>query len=192
MDECVLVENLKKGEQDGFVAVYRYFYKPLHLFILRYVKNSERTEEILTDVFMKVWTRRMEFHSPDNLRAFLYIAAKNASLNALRDNKVNLASAPLSEIENLWAEDSDLFTRMVHVELLQVIFAEVERLPERQRAVFNLTFREDKTVDEIAEALNMSPEAVYANRSRAIHTLRQWMKMKNALPMLSLLQLLVR
>jgi len=192
MNEFILIENLQKGDQEGFVAVYHHFYKPLHFFILRYVKSTERAEEILADVFMKVWTRRTEFQSPDNLRAFLYISAKNASLNAIRDDKLNLASAPLSEIEELWCEDSDMFSKMVQGELIQSIFLEVERLPERQRDVFNLTFQEDKTVDEIAEALSMSHAAVYANRSRAISTVRQIMKMKNALPVLPFLYFFVR
>lgn len=189
MTERILVDNLSKGSQEGFVAVYHYFYKPLHFFVLRYVKKSEYAEEILTDIFMKVWERRTEFTTPDGLRAFLYITAKNASLNVIRTNKISYSFTPLSEIEELFNTDGDTFTKIVQVELIQSIFLEVERLPARQRDVFKMTFEEDKTVDEIAMALDMTTSAVYTNRSRAISTIKELMKVKNALSLLVFFQL---
>ncbi|QBQ42093.1 sigma-70 family RNA polymerase sigma factor [Sphingobacterium psychroaquaticum] len=192
MSESILVENLRKGSQEGFVAVYHYFYKTLNFFVLRYLKNAEQAEEILADVFMKVWTRRTDFESAESLRAFLYIAAKHASLNAIRDQKKDFLSIPVTEIQELLSEDSDVFTKMVHVELIQAIFMEAERLPERQKEVFKMTYQEDKTVDEIAEALAISPDAVYTNRSRAVSTLRHLLKAKNALLFTAFLYLLQR
>jgi len=189
MTERILVDNLGSGSQEGFVAVYHYFYKPLHFFVLRYVKKSEYAEEILTDIFMKVWERRTEFTTPDGLRAFLYITAKNASLNVIRTNKINYSFTPLSEIEECFMTDGDTFTKIVQVELIQSIFLEVERLPARQRDVFKMTFEEDKTVEEIAMALDMTTAAVYTNRSRAIGTIKELMKVKNALPLVVFFQL---
>jgi len=78
-------------------------------------------------------------------------------------------------------EDGDAFSKIIHAELVHAIFSEVEKLPERQKEVFNLTYLEDKTVEEIADELEMSPAAVYTNRSRAISTIRTLLKAKNAL-----------
>lgn len=106
--------------------------------------------------------------------------------------KRKILSIPVTEIQELLSEDSDVFTKMVHVELIQAIFMEAERLPERQKEVFKMTYQEDKTVDEIAEALAISPDAVYTNRSRAVSTLRHLLKAKNALLFTAFLYLLQR
>jgi len=52
-----------------------------------------------------------------------------------------------------------------------------------------MTFEEDKTVEEIAMALDMTTAAVYTNRSRAIGTIKELMKVKNALPLVVFFQL---
>ena len=186
MDISENIEKLRNSEQEGFVAIYHHFYKPLLFFINGYLKSSARAEEILADVFMKVWTRRTDFQSFDSLRAFLYISAKNASLNVLREKKSTYAHVSLSEIEDLLSEDQDAFTHLIEVELIQSIFEEVEKLPERQRLVFNMTYLEDKTVEEIADTLKMTPSAVYANRSRAVHTIRLFFNRKASLASLPL------
>jgi RNA polymerase sigma-70 factor (ECF subfamily) len=117
----------------------------------------------------------------DHLRALLYVAAKNASLNNLRSNKSRLSFEPLIQSEDLWNKDPDTFTQMIQIELIQAIFEEVERLPQKQKQVFNLTYFEDKTAEEIAKQLNISVASVYTNRSRALSTLRLIFKSKNDL-----------
>ncbi len=179
MTESAYIENLKSNNREGFVAIYNKFYTPILYFITRYVKSAELAEEVLADVFVAVWNRRMEFETYDGLRAFLYVAAKNASLNTIRSNKKYSLLEPISDFEHVLITDKDAFSQMVHVELIQSIFEDVNRLPVKQRDVFNLTYLEDKTVEEISELLNMSATAVYANRSRAIQTLRLSLKAKN-------------
>ncbi|MNT60836.1 RNA polymerase factor sigma-70 [compost metagenome] len=76
---------------------------------------------------------------------------------------------------------------MIHAELVHAIFNEVEKLPEKQKEVFNLTYLEDKTVEEIADQLQMSPAAVYTNRSRAVSTIRGLLGAKDALTLLAFL-----
>ncbi len=190
MTESILIENLRSDSQEGFVAIYNRFYTPLLYFITKYVKKPEVAEEILADVFVTVWNRRMDFHSVENLQAFLYISAKNASLNTLRSpNKVTYLES-ITAFEHLLIEDKDTFTQMTYVELLQSIFEEVERLPNRQKEVFKLTYLEDKTVEEIAQQLEMSPTAVYANRSRAISSLRLVLKSKNDIVLIAFAMLI--
>lgn len=185
MTESTFIENLKSDSPEGFVAIYNRFYTPLLYFISRYVKKMEIAEEVLTDVFVAVWSRRMDFQNMENLQAFLYISAKNASLNAIRSNKKITYLEHLAAFEHLLIEDKDTFTHMTHVELLQSIFEEVEQLPTRQKEVFNLTYLEDKTVEEIAQRLEMSPSAVYTNRSRAVNSLRLALKSKSDILLLA-------
>ncbi len=171
-EDVQLINNLKKNSQEGFEVIYNKFYSPLLYFVLGYVKSIEVAEEILTDVFLVVWNRKNDFNSLDNLRAFLYISAKNASLNSLRAIKNKPQMEPISQFEEMLSNDRTVFNKIIELELVELVLKEVSRLPNKQKDVFNLSFIEDKTVEEIAEELNMSISAVYTNRSRAISTLK--------------------
>ncbi|WP_394676554.1 RNA polymerase sigma factor [uncultured Sphingobacterium sp.] len=189
MTDSQLIDSLKTDGQEGFVAIYRKFYKQLLFFILGYLKENRVAEEIVADVFVKVWERRSDFHTMENLKAFIYISAKNASLNVIRSERSKGIHESLTNYEDLLADDRDVFSKMIHAELIHSIFIEVGKLPEKQREVFNMTYLEDKTVEEIAEELQMSPASVYTNRSRAIHTIRTLLGTKNALTLLAFLSL---
>ncbi|MEJ5148307.1 MULTISPECIES: RNA polymerase sigma factor [unclassified Sphingobacterium] len=187
MTDSQLIDSLKGDDQTGFVIIYHRFYKQLFFFILKYIKEADIAEEIVADVFVKVWDRRMNFPTMENLRAFVYISAKNASLNTIRAKRSKGIHESLSDYEDLLVDDKDAFSNLIHAELVHAIFTEVEKLPEKQKEVFNLTFLEDKTVEEIAEELAMSPSAVYTNRSRAINTIRHLLKTKNTLALFAFL-----
>ncbi|KKX51291.1 MULTISPECIES: RNA polymerase sigma factor [Sphingobacterium] len=187
MTDSQLIDSLKGDDQTGFVIIYHRFYKQLFFFILKYIKEADVAEEIVADVFVKVWNRRMDFPTMENLRAFVYISAKNASLNTIRAKRSKGIHESLSDYEDLLVDDKDAFSNLIHAELVHAIFTEVEKLPEKQKEVFNLTFLEDKTVEEIAEELAMSPSAVYTNRSRAINTIRHLLKTKNTLALFAFL-----
>lgn len=189
MTDSQLIDSLKTDGQEGFVAIYRKFYKQLLFFILGYLKENRVAEEIVADVFVKVWERRSDFLTMENLKAFIYISAKNASLNVIRSERSKGIHESLTNYEDLLVDDRDVFSKMIHAELIHSIFIEVGKLPEKQREVFNMTYLEDKTVEEIAEELQMSPTAVYTNRSRAIHTIRTLLGTKNALTLLAFLSL---
>lgn len=189
MTDSQLIDSLKADNQAGFVAIYHKYYKQLLFFILRYLKEVDVAEEIVADVFVKVWSLRTDFHSMEALRAFLYIAAKNASLNAIRAKRTMGIREPLSNYEDLLADDRDAFSKMIHAELLHAIFSEVQKLPEKQREVFNLSYLEDKTVEEISDQLKISPAAVYTNRSRALSRLKELLNSKGALSLMAFLSM---
>lgn len=181
MDHSVLINYLHDDNDAGLIGIYRLYNKPLLYFVQRYLKNYQLAEEVVADVFVKVWERRHRFANINCLRAFLYIAAKNICLNKLRGERIFKDAENIDDYEQLLSEDSDAFTKMVRAELLKSIMDEVQRLPEKQRQIFHMTFIEDMSIDEIGLHLGMSPNAVYTNRSRALATLRDHIKMKDSL-----------
>src|SRR5690606_13042990 len=190
VNHAILIHTLRSGKEEGLVGIYRLYNKPLLFFARKYVKDYQLAEEIVADVFVKVWERKANFNSLDSVRAFLYIATKNRCLNQLRVKHVHENIEDITNYEDLLFEDADAFTKIVRTELIKTIFEEVERLPEKQRNIFNKLFLEDKTVEEIGEELNMAPQAVYTNKSRALATLRQSLRLKDSLYLLALIQLL--
>lgn len=186
MDHAILIHALRNGKEDGLIGIYRLYNKPLLFFARKYVKDYQIAEEIVSDVFVKVWERRSNFHSLDNVRAFLYIATKNRCLNQLRVTNIYETMDELTDYEELLFEDAEAFTKIVHTELIKAVFKEVERLPKKQREVFNKLFLEDKTIEETCKELNMAPQAVYTSKSRALAILRQRLRLRDALYLLVL------
>jgi RNA polymerase sigma-70 factor (ECF subfamily) len=181
MDHSVLINYLHDDNDAGLIGIYRLYNKPLLYFVQRYLKNYQLAEEVVADVFVKVWERRQQFADINRLRAFLYIAAKNICLNKLRGDRIFKDVENIDDYDHLLMEDSDVFTRIVRAELLKSIMDEVQRLPEKQRQIFHMSFMDDMSIDEIGIKLDMSPNAVYTNKSRALATLRGNLKMKNSL-----------
>lgn len=186
-DEFVLVNSLHRGEEGGLVGIYRRYNKQLLFFAQKYVKNYQIAEEIVADVFVALWERRASFANLYRIRAFLYIATKNKCLNQLRGTNLCEFIDDVANYEELLFEDAGVFTKIVRTELLSMIYDEVGKLPGKQREVFNKIFLEDKTAEDIAKEMNMAPHAVYANKSRALATLRQNLRLKDSLFFLALL-----
>lgn len=181
VDDVALIDSLHHDEGKGLVGIYRLYYKQILFFAQKYVKNYQVAEEIVTDVFVKLWERRIAFTSLNSVRAFLYIATKNRCLNQLRGKKYYEALDDVANYEDLLYEDTDVFTKIIRTELLNMIFSEVQKLPQKQQEVFNMTFLEDKTVEDIGKAMNMTPHAVYTNKSRALATLRRNLQIRDVL-----------
>src|ERR1700761_5346183 len=84
-DSCPpeLLQRVSVGDQTAFRQLYVSFYKRLYHFALALVKTRESAEEIVEDVFVRIWQQRETIHTIKNLRVYLYTAIKNSSLNYL-------------------------------------------------------------------------------------------------------------
>ncbi|MCY4778419.1 sigma-70 family RNA polymerase sigma factor [Sphingobacterium sp. UT-1RO-CII-1] len=172
MKNLSLIKMLNEGNEEALITIFRNYNRPLLYFVMQYVKREEVAEEIVADIFIKVWQLRDNFNNTDNLRSFIYISAKNASLNYLRSSYVKQETVPVDLCEELLYEDEDVLKKIVRTELIARIYADIDKLPQKQREVFVLTYIEDLDAIEISERLGMTLNAVYANRSRAISELK--------------------
>lgn len=144
----------------------------LRYFAYGFVRNKALAEEIVSDSFIKLWEGRDKLLTENSVRAFLYISTKNACLdeqNSLRNRAIHDHSV----LEELISPSEDTLTRMIQAELIQLIVAEVDRLPGQQSKVFKLTYFEQMKTDEISKELGVSASSIYFARSKAISTLRK-------------------
>lgn len=175
-----LIRALQAGEERALDAFFSKYNRSLLYFAKSMLSAQEVAEEIVADSFAKLWEHRLSFDTIENVKAFLFISTKNACLNFIKSahNKQIFDYDVAMFLEN---PDPDVHVRMVKAELMQLIYQEVMKLPEKQREVFRLTYFEDYSTDEIAEQLGMKASAVFANRSRATETLRLIFKHRHKL-----------
>ena len=160
---------LKQGDKRGLELLFRQFYKPLVMYATRYVPLQEDAEDIVQDVFVKLWeTQRFELIER-NLRSYLYQSVNNRCLDVLEKNKmvrVEVSDSLLGFTEADMPDDEEWNTRM------DEIYAAVERLPERTREIFTAIVFQGKRYKDVADELGISVNTVKTTMSRALSTLR--------------------
>lgn len=154
------------------------------------VSDPAVAEEIVQDTFVKLWIRRSYFEKPTAVKAFLYIATKNACLNHLKSPRNRYVGDIEDVADVLYGDDRDLLTQMIHAELVAELYRELQRLPEQYARIFRMTYFEEKTTEEICASLDISPNAVFTARSKATKLLRRLFKEKDLWLYLGLIQLI--
>lgn len=153
----------------------KYFFdlhhKSLCYFANRLVKDDLQSEDIVAECFVKLWERREDFGTEQNVKAFLYISCRNACLNYLKHLKVKttVQKVYLEQLEK--GEDSILY-QIIKTEVLEIVNKEVEELPEKMRDIFKLIYFNGKKTDEIAVELNLSVQTVRNQKTKAIALLK--------------------
>ncbi|WP_188315961.1 RNA polymerase sigma-70 factor [Chitinophaga agrisoli] len=161
------------GDEQAFSALFRHFYDRLLRFCIQYVQVHEAAEEIVSDVFVKVWNRRESLETINNLEVYLFVAIKNHSLNYLEQYSslriTPLTDTGISQLTN--AVDPE--RAMEWKEVLFKMDQEVDRLPDQCRKVFKLIKEEGFRYKEVAQILNISPRTVETQLFRAMRRLNE-------------------
>src|SRR6266498_3572076 len=89
--ELEWLERMRTGDEPAFEALFRAYVEPLCSFAYSYVQSESVAEEIVQDLFARLWERRALLETPRNVQAYLYGATRNRALNYLRDRHVETA-----------------------------------------------------------------------------------------------------
>jgi RNA polymerase sigma-70 factor (family 1) len=158
-----LYEDMKAYEE-----LYYLLSAPLQKFSYSIVRVKEASEEIVSDVFIKLWQIRGRLTEVENLRVYLYTITKNFSINYIHKHYKNI---PLSlndiDIEPVvgMPDPADM---LVSAEIVGRIKAEIMKLPPQCRLVFQLIKEEGFKYKEVAEILNLSVLTVRNQLSIAV------------------------
>jgi RNA polymerase sigma-70 factor (ECF subfamily) len=162
-----IISGFKKGDAKAFAYIYDLYYGRLIFFAKRLIEDEQEAEDIVSGVFIKLWQKHTDFDSLPNIKAFLYIAVRNACLDFLRHAKRQAAN---KKDFLYWSEDreEEILYLMLRTELLHEIATEIEKLPESYRAVCRLSFFEGLPNDQIAERLQLSVKTVRNIKALAV------------------------
>ena len=146
---------------------------------LSLVKDKLEAEDIVQDVFLKLWDKRDEWKNIENVEAYCFRMAKNLSLD-------RMTSLRMKTTESISSEDSDYkfvdsqtpLSQFERMEKRQAIDKSIELLPENQRMVFQLREVEGMSYQEIAATLNISEELVKVSLYRARNKLKDLLSQK--------------
>lgn len=137
-----LLSRLKEGDEKAFTAIYIRYNKMLYVLAYKYLKDSFRAEDIVQQVFLKLWEARSLFAGAINLRNYLYTSAKNLILNEIRDNFSDMEKN-YAVIQNRPEFEDKLQSALEEKDLFQHFYKILAELPEQKRKVCLLKIRDN-------------------------------------------------
>lgn len=179
-----IIELLKEGNESAFEQVFKEYFKRLHAYAYTFLKDEEQAEEIVQNVFCRIWEKKDLLNTDGSLKSYLYRAVHNESLNYLKHHKVR------AEYEqyytNRMAMEYEHPSKHAEVsELKKQIEKALTELPPQCRLVFQLSRFEHLKYQEIADQLNISIKTVENQMGKALRLMR--VKLVDFLPLLLLL-----
>jgi RNA polymerase sigma-70 factor (ECF subfamily) len=166
------IESFREGEREGLKFLYKTFYSPMCYFLEKMSLDKVIIEEIVQDVFLKLWERRDDFNHFESIRSFLYTSCRNAALNRIQQHKRSqeLADNYSTQIDLI---DLPISHQMIYLETLREVHGAIETLPEQCRNVIYKLVVEDLSPHEVAVSLGITTSTVYNQKKRGIELLRQ-------------------
>lgn len=175
LSDSELVEMLRepRTRREGFAVLVKQYSEKLYWKVRRIVLSHEDANDVLQNVFIKVWSNLQNFQGKSSLSTWLYRIAVNESLDFLRKQK--LADKVSAD------EDVSVASRLMSDEYfdgdeVQARLQEaVARLPEVQRMVFNLKYFEEMKYSEMSQILNTSEGALKASYHLAVKKITEYL-----------------
>jgi len=155
-----LVKSLKKGDMAAFDAIYNQYCHKLHKFVFMYLKQDEDAEEIVQDVFIKIWESRDKIDIYASFESFLFTIAYNATMSLLRKRVSESRSREFLKSLQTTEPAVEVIDEMQFKELDQKVRHLLYQLTPRQKEIYLLSREEGMSHEEIARKLNISESTV--------------------------------
>lgn len=150
-------KSIQEKDKGTFERYYKEHFRSFFLMSCKYLRDPARAEEIVNDVFLKIWEDGDKIRIESSLKSYLYKAIINRSINVLNKSKKDLIRrTDLNDIP----EESYELRQIEENELSVKIYAAIDKLPDQYKRVFEMSRFEELKQQEIAEKLGISVKTV--------------------------------
>ncbi|MES1249211.1 MAG: RNA polymerase sigma-70 factor, partial [Chitinophaga rupis] len=177
--ELVLFQLVRQGDETAFRSLFLRYYRLLSRYTAQITKNEEEAQELVDDVFLLLWEKRLSIQIGISVRQYLYVMCRNKALRHLKNTRVarpvpltpelteTLSQEPVDEYDN--ASASTAWALSAADSLYQFI----DKLPGKRQVIFRMNKLEGLSYHEIAGQLGVSEKTVKNQVFRAMQQLRQ-------------------
>lgn len=164
---------LKKGDRSAFDAIYQFYSNRIYSRILDMVKMPEVTDELLQDIFLKVWEKRAEINESLSFQAWLYKITENTVYDHYRKLALDLKmrNHMLETYSELYNQTEDYILNKERTQLLEKA---LNQLPPQRQLIFKLCRIEGKSYEEAASLLNISTSTVSNQLVKATKSIKDY------------------
>ena len=176
--EAELIQKLRKGNTYAFEKIFSMYSKRLYQFSFSYLKSEKDSEEIVQDVFLKLWEKRKELKTETSFQSYLFTITLNLIKKQFR--KQSRAEEYRSKfMSQLQIENEDLETLITYKDVLTKLDQLIDQLPEKRKQIFIQRKHYEKPVKQIAQEMGISIKTVETQLTRAIRFLRSELHKEN-------------
>ena len=164
-----LVEEVRNGQRASFSELVKRHQKGLLRLSMRFVKDLDIAQDVVQESFIKTYEKLNSFEGRSSFKSWLYQITVNTARNKLREDRYDF-----SDIEDVQlGVDPQAETSLVHRAVGEILNAEVEKLPFKQKTALVLRVYEDMSFSEIAEVMECPYDTAKANYRHALLKLKE-------------------
>ncbi|MVZ65319.1 sigma-70 family RNA polymerase sigma factor [Sphingobacterium sp. DK4209] len=173
-NDKLLIQEIQNGNSEAFAVVYERYADRVYALALSFLKDEGWSEDLLQEVFWKLWEHRERLDTQENLWTYLFVLTKHRALNKIREIK----NARMKMDHLLLKSESLGLTEQVSIgqkELVACIERAKELMSQQQQLVFELCKTEGLTYSQAGERLNIAPNTVKNHMVQSLKVLRTYL-----------------
>lgn len=170
-DDIAIIQAWQAGDTGAFEILYQKYWRKLYVFARRTTPNAEDAQDLIQDVFAQLWTQKEQIDAAVFSESYLFAIVRNKLLDKIRKQYVRedyVQKILQTSSESDFSTQQTILTNDLNNHLHQA----VDVLPEKCREVFQLSRFEQLSVDQIAQKLQISPQTVKNQLSKALQVVR--------------------
>lgn len=174
-EEIELIQQLKDNSRRAFNQLYNKYSKPILWRLRHMVKDPEEADELLQDLFVKVWERRHQIDINQPFQSYLYQITQHIAIDYFR--KIARQSKLYEQVQMNTTEIIDNTQELLNArETQRILDQAISRLPEQRRLAFTLCKIEGKSHKEAAVIMNISPNTVHNHLVKAVDSVKDYLE----------------
>ena len=173
-DEMELLLKLIEGDSESFRRIYEFYQGRVYLFALRLTKSKTSAEEVVQEVFVKLWEKREKIKIEKNFSAYILTITKNLILDGLK-KAAHDRTISQKIYSNMQAMQNISVDKLIEKELARLHKQAIDRLSPQKKIVFMLSREEELSYEEIAEKLGISKNTVRNQMTDALKSIREFL-----------------
>jgi len=172
-----LFEKVKLGDQKSFDLLFQKYYNSLCNYAYLFLKENELTQEIVADVYLKIWNNKHNIEIKTNLKSYFLRSTHNEVISYLRKSKLQTVSLDHNnDMGEIFEESPE--TLLINKETCLTFSKMINELPKQAGLVFRLHKVDGLTYKQISEVLELSIKTVENHMGRALKMIRNMFESK--------------
>ena len=172
-NEPEIIILISQGDEIAFAKLFEHYQNKIYSAALKLTRSTTLAEEIVEDVFLKIWLKRSDLLDVQNFSAYLFTITRNHVYKSLKQIAKNYQIVHLSENNQIVAPDR-VEDYLLDKEYTSLLHEAVTRLPKQQKEVYSLIKERGFKREEAASVLNLKPETIKFHLAEAMKNIRSF------------------